>query len=150
MARELTRLDAIVVMLARSEEKLRQISASLNGQQVFYMMDVTSSEQVTSTIQQVIRQYGRIDILINNAGYGSFERLVDTDLETMNDMMDVNYMGTVRCIKAVLPHMLEVGSGNIVNIASIAGRIGTAKSSGYCASKHAVLGSTNALETRAL
>lgn len=62
-----------------------------------------------------------------------------------DDMMDVNYMGIVRCTKAVVPHMLERGSGQIVNVASMAGKIGTAKSVAYTATKHAVLGFTNAL-----
>ena len=74
-----------------------------------------------------------------------FESFVDASMDTMEQMMDVNYMGTVRCTKVVLPYMLLAKSGHIVNIASLAGKISTAKSSGYCASKHAVLGFTNSL-----
>jgi hypothetical protein len=66
-------------------------------------------------------------------------------VENFEQMMDTNYMGVVRCTKAVIPHMLKQGSGHIVNIASLAGKIGTAKSTSYTATKHAVLGFTNSL-----
>ncbi|MCS7458931.1 SDR family oxidoreductase [Paenibacillus doosanensis] len=145
MARKLSLQGAVPVLMARSEDKLQQVAAGLNGPCGTHPLDVTSAAQVTQTMQRVIEQYGRIDILINNAGYGVFERFVDTPLEEFESMMDVNYMGTVRCTKAVLPHMLQSGSGHIVNIASMAGKIGSAKSTGYTATKHAVLGFTNSL-----
>ncbi|MEX2460181.1 MAG: SDR family oxidoreductase [Paenibacillaceae bacterium] len=145
LAQELSRLGAIVVLLARSKEKLQRIAALMQGKHECIVTDITSSEQVFAATNQIIHTYGQIDILINNAGYGVFESLAEASLQTMEQMMDVNYMGTVRCTKAVMPHMLAAKSGHIVNIASLAGKIGTAKSSGYCASKHAVLGFTNSL-----
>ncbi|WNQ12760.1 SDR family NAD(P)-dependent oxidoreductase [Paenibacillus aurantius] len=145
MARRLSELGAELILTARSEDKLREIAASLPGPSVAIPMDVASEEQVNRTAEQILARYGRIDILINNAGYGVFERVEDASLDTIEDMMNVNYFGTVRCIKAVLPSMRQAGSGHIVNIASMAGKIGSAKSSGYSASKHAVLGFTNCL-----
>jgi short-subunit dehydrogenase len=145
MAQELSRLGAIVIGIARSEEKLQQIAKFMQGKHEWMITYISSSEQVFSAAQQIIDTYGRIDILINNAGYGVFESFSETNLEAMEQMMNVNYMGTVRCTKAVLPYMLEANCGHIVNIASLAGKIGTAKSSGYSASKHAVLGFTNSL-----
>jgi short-subunit dehydrogenase len=145
IAQELSRLGAIVILLARSGDKLRQTIELMQGKHEFYITDVTSTEQVFTVIDRVIATYGRIDIMINNAGYGVFEALTEATLETIEGMMNVNYLGTVRCTKAVLPYMLKAGSGQIVNIASLAGKIGTAKSSGYSASKHAVLGFTNSL-----
>lgn len=133
------------MLMARSTDKLEAVAASLQGPCGVYRLDVTSTGQVMQTMEQVIEQYGRIDMLINNAGYGIFERFVDAPLEQFEDMMNVNYMGTVRCTKAVLPYMLKAGGGHIVNIASMAGKIGSAKSSGYSATKHAVLGFTNCL-----
>jgi short-subunit dehydrogenase len=145
MALELSRLGAIVILIARSEQKLQQTAAFMQGKHECMVTDITSSEQVFAAVGQIIHTYGNIDILINNAGFGVFENFSEANLATMEQMMDVNYMGTVRCTKAVLPYMLEAKSGHIVNIASLAGKIGTAKSSGYCASKHAVLGFTNSL-----
>jgi short-subunit dehydrogenase len=145
MAQELSDLGATVILMARSEKKLQQIAKHMQGKHECLVTDVSSSDEVFAAIRQVIDTYGKIDILINNAGYGVFENFEDASLETMEQMMDINYMGTVRCTKAVLPYMLAANCGQIVNIASLAGKIGTAKSSGYSASKHAVLGFTNSL-----
>ncbi|MCR8629758.1 SDR family NAD(P)-dependent oxidoreductase [Paenibacillus radicis (ex Xue et al. 2023)] len=146
MAKKLSERGAVPVLMARSEDKLSQVAASLNGRpHGIYRLDVTSTDQVMLTMQQVIDRFGRIDILINNAGYGVFETFTEASLDEIEGMMDVNYMGTVRCTKAVLPHMLKARNGHIVNIASMAGKIGSAKSTGYSATKHAVLGFTNCL-----
>jgi short-subunit dehydrogenase len=145
MVQELSKRGAVPVLMARSVDKLDTVASGLTSEHSVYPLDVTSNEQVLQIIEQVIRRYGRIDILINNAGYGVFNKLVDASVDEMADMMDVNYMGTVRCTKAVLPVMLEAGNGHIINIASMAGKIGSAKSSGYSATKHAVLGFTNSL-----
>ncbi|SCW75825.1 hypothetical protein SAMN04487970_104137 [Paenibacillus tianmuensis] len=145
MAQMLAQRGAVPVLMARSEQKLAEASAKIQGQHGVYRLDVTSAEQVTATMERVIAEYGRIDILINNAGYGVFDPFVTAPLSEFESMMDVNYMGTVRCTKAVLPSMLKQGSGHIVNIASMAGKIGSAKSSGYSATKHAVLGLTSCL-----
>ncbi|KIL35614.1 oxidoreductase [Gordoniibacillus kamchatkensis] len=145
MAHQLAKRGATVILTARSEEKLRGVAASLPGQHAVRRLDVTDSAQVESVLSGVIGDFGRIDILINNAGYGVFDRFVDAPLAEYERMMDVNYFGTVRCTKAVLPHMLALRSGHIVNIASLAGKFGSAKSAGYSATKHAVLGFTNSL-----
>jgi short-subunit dehydrogenase len=106
---------------------------------------VTDNEQVLETVGAVIAKYGKIDVLINNAGYGQFETFTSMSVESFEQMMDTNYMGIVRCTKAVIPLMVKAGNGHIVNIASLAGKIGTAKSTSYTATKHAVLGFTNSL-----
>jgi short-subunit dehydrogenase len=145
IAKQCAAAGAIPVLLARSHNKLQEVSGSLPGNYESIVMDVTQDKQVHDVILEVIERVGTIDVLINNAGYGIFEPLVEASLDHFKQMMDVNYMGTVRCTKAVLPHMLSRGRGHIINIASIAGKIGTAKSSGYSATKHAVLGFTNSL-----
>lgn len=141
----LSELGAIPVLTGRNIAKLKEIAAKIKGTCTIYQMDVTNNEQVKQTVEAVINKYGKIDILLNNAGFGKFEYFIDEDVESFEEMMDTNYMGTVRCTKAVLPYMLKQGSGHIVNIASMAGKIGSAKSTGYTATKHAVLGFTNSL-----
>jgi short-subunit dehydrogenase len=145
MAREFANAGAVPVLLARSIDKLEAIAKTLPGKQAFYRMDVRSDEQVTETVRQIAETFGRIDVWINNAGYGVFEKLQDASMDTLQDMMDVNYLGTARCTKAVLPFMLSAGAGHIVNVASMAGKIGTPKATAYSATKHAVLGFTNSL-----
>lgn len=136
---------AIPILAARSRDKLEEIGASLNGRHELLTLDVTNDEQVQAAISNILEKYGRIDILLNNSGYGKFAAMTDMTVQEFDEMMDVNYMGIVRCTKAVLPHMLKRGTGQIVNVASMAGKIGTAKSASYTATKHAVLGFSNAL-----
>ncbi|GIO33813.1 MULTISPECIES: SDR family NAD(P)-dependent oxidoreductase [Paenibacillus] len=144
-AQMLSEKGAVPVLAARSESKLAEASGRIAGKHGIRVLDVTSEEEVRQTVEETIRDFGGIDILLNNAGYGKFEAATDMPSEEFGRMMDVNYMGTVRCTKAVLPHMLERRSGLIVNVASMAGKIGTAKSTAYTATKHAVLGFSNAL-----
>ncbi|KQO18016.1 SDR family NAD(P)-dependent oxidoreductase [Paenibacillus sp. Leaf72] len=144
-AKQLARRGAIVVLTGRNVEKLKAQVAEIGSNSSYFQMDVTSMEDVQQVIQSVLQKHGRLDILINNAGYGQFEYFETMPVEAFDQMMDTNYMGIVRCTKAVLPYMLSQGSGHIVNIASLAGKIGSAKSTAYTATKHAVLGFTNSL-----
>ncbi|RKP56196.1 SDR family oxidoreductase [Cohnella endophytica] len=145
VAKLLAERGAIPILTARSKSKMQQLSAKIEGEHAVFEMDVTSEDQVREVVSQVLRQYGKIDVLLNNAGYGEFIPFSEAALAHFEGMMDVNYMGTVRCAHAVLPSMLQSGQGHIVNVASMAGKLATAKSTGYAATKHAVLGFTNAL-----
>ena len=106
---------------------------------------MTDNDQVIAAIEQIIAKYGKIDVWINNAGFGLFENVLDMSMDRFEQLMEVNYYALVRCTKAVLPHMLQAKQGHIINVASIAGKIGTPKGAGYSASKHAVLGFTNSI-----
>ena len=136
---------ALPIITGRSEGKLTDAYNLLKGEHGSYLMDVTNDAQVNEVIPRILTDYDGIDVLINNAGYARFETLADAEIESFSDMMETNYMGTVRCTKAVLPSMIQQGSGQIINIASLAGKLGTPKSTAYSATKHAVLGFTNAL-----
>lgn len=142
---KLAERGAIPILTGRSADRLKEHVSAIKGECAYYRMDVTDMEQVQATVDAIIARYGRIDILLNNAGYGRFEAISDMPVEGYERMMDTNYMGVVRCTKAILPHMLRQGGGHIVNIASMAGKIGSAKSTSYTATKHAVLGFTNSL-----
>ena len=144
-AQMISRRGAIPVLVARSEDKLKETAAGIPGGFGLYTCDVRDEAAVDETFAKILADYGRIDILLNNAGYGKFAPFTEMEPQEFDDMMDVNYMGIVRCTKAVVPHMLTRGSGQIVNVASMAGKIGTAKAVAYTATKHAVLGFTNAL-----
>lgn len=145
LAKLLSEEGAIPILAARSEAKLQEVAKELSGEYGLYVTDVTDQEQVDHLIASVIAKYGKIDVLVNNAGYGQFKSITDMPEEEFIQMMDVNYMGTVRCTKAALPHMLKRGTGHVVNVASMAAKIGTAKSTSYTATKHAVYGFSNAL-----
>jgi len=107
--------------------------------------NVTIRGDCEQLARRTIEELGPIDILVNNAGFGIFDPIERADVEDLHAMMETNYFGTVHCIQAVLPHMLTRKSGSIVNVASIAGIMGYARMGGYCATKFAIIGFTEAL-----
>lgn len=145
LALQIAARDGVPLLMARSEDKLAELHARIQGKGEAYRLDVADTASVEAVFRAVRERHGAVDVLINNAGFGIFASFDQTELTQFEAMMNVNYMGIVRCTKAVLPDMLERRSGHIVNIASLAGKLGTAKSSGYAATKHAVLGLTNSL-----
>lgn len=145
MAKRFAEQGAIPILTARTWDKLIQASKEIQGEYRCYTMDVTSDEDVKRVMAQVISDFGHIDMLINNAGFGLFKSFENLEMNDFKQMMDVNYFGIVRCIQAVLPHMKKRGSGHIINIASMAGKVGSPKSTAYSATKHAVLGLTDSL-----
>ncbi|CAM3857581.1 SDR family NAD(P)-dependent oxidoreductase [Cohnella lubricantis] len=144
-AKLLSARGAIPILAARSEDKLRTVSKTIRGEHEAIVMDVTDEASVRSAFRSAIDKYGRIDVLVNNAGFGEFVAFPDASLSHFQEMIDVNYLGAVRCVQEAYPLMRAAGSGHIVNVVSIAGKLATAKATAYAASKHALLGFTNAL-----
>jgi NAD(P)-dependent dehydrogenase (short-subunit alcohol dehydrogenase family) len=107
--------------------------------------DVRQPADVARFAADVTRRLGTPDILVNNAGTVARGRLDELDIEAWDDVVDANLKGTFLVTRAFLPQMRARGSGRIINIASIAGRQGTAGLTAYCAAKHGVVGLTRAL-----
>jgi len=103
--------------------------------------DVTNRDDCA----RLVAAAARIDVLINNAGFAVFDAIESAKPEDLEAMMETDYFGTVWCTQAVLPQMLARGDGAIVNVASIAGIMGYARMGGYCATKFAVIGFSEAL-----
>ena len=108
-------------------------------------LDVTVKSDIKNVVNYTVEKYGRIDILINNAGYGAFGFLEEASDEEIRNQFNVNYFGLIDCIKGVLPQMRKQKDGVIVNISSIAGRFGLPFTSLYNSSKFAVEGLTECL-----
>ena len=149
IARQAAKSGARLVLIARSLDKLEKIRAELlkeyNGDVYIYTLDVSNRKAVEETFTRIQKEVGDTDVLVNNAGFGIFDKVLDADLEDTEAMIDTNVVGLIACTKMVLPAMVENKSGHIINIASQAGKMATPKSSVYSATKHAVLGFTNAL-----
>lgn len=122
-----------VVATARDIRNIDEIPADMKVE-----LDVTNKESIEYVIQKVIRRYGRIDFLINNAGYSVRASIEEIDLEEMTQMFEVNVYGVIRMIQAVAPYMREQHYGKIINIGSVSGKLTGFVNGGYCASKHAV------------
>jgi NAD(P)-dependent dehydrogenase (short-subunit alcohol dehydrogenase family) len=127
----------------RSREKaakLRAMSADHGVEVELVELDVADDDSVRKGFAEIFERAGRVDVLVNNAGVGGNAVVEECPPELFLDVMNVNLCGTVRCLQAVLPHMRERGSGAIVNISSVAGRIAALAQSPYTASKWALEG----------
>lgn len=100
--------------------------------------DVSRCEQVQALAQAAMSKFGRIDIWVNNAGFGLNDSIEKMDLDQLRLMFDTNYFGVMECMQAAIPIMRQQGGGDIVNISSVAGHICVAYMSGYGATKHAL------------
>lgn len=149
MALQSAKKGAVPILLARSVEKLEKVRNRIKEKAgisaYVYGLDVSDTEAVESVFNTIMEEAGTIDVLINNAGFGVFDYFEEASMKDVENMFQVNVVGLMACTKAVLPHMIKEKRGHIINIASLAGRISTPKSTVYSASKHAVLGFTNGL-----
>lgn len=147
-ARALASAGARVVVSARSVEQIEAVKDELcqAGHEAWAIAcDVTNAEQVQELERQTLELMGPVQILVNNAGIASSAPLKHLTLEEWNRLLAVNATGPFLCTQAFMPGMLETGWGRVINVASIAGKIGAPYISGYCASKHAVVGFTRAI-----
>jgi 3-oxoacyl-[acyl-carrier protein] reductase len=137
-----------VALLARTETQLREVAAEIEAlgvKAVVLAADIADRAAVEAAVAQATEALGTIDILINNAGIGTFAKLVDMDPAEWERIIQVNLMGTYYATRAVLPGMIARETGDIINVASTAGQRGAATTSAYSASKFAVLGLTESL-----
>jgi NADP-dependent 3-hydroxy acid dehydrogenase YdfG len=108
--------------------------------------DVRRADEVDAAVARTVEAHGRLDIVVANAGVGAYGPLLDLSPEFLEEMIDVNVKGTLYAVRAALPHLLESGEGDIVTLASEAGRRGLPLEAVYCASKFAQVGFTRALD----
>ncbi len=146
--RKFASLGAKVVLAARSLDKLEKIASDLNqrfaahnSQLIAHCIktDVTKEEDCKNLIDQTVRHFGKIDVLVNNAGISMRAVFKDLDLTVMKSLMDTNFWGTVYCTKYALPYLLK-SKGSVVGVISTAGYVGLPARTGYSASKFAVRG----------
>jgi short-subunit dehydrogenase len=112
----------------------------------FLDLDVSSDESVTTAVGQVIQRFGRIDVLVNNAGIGSIGAAEENSVGQARNVFDINVFGVIRMTNAVLPHMRAQGSGRIINISSVLGFIPQPYMAIYAASKHALEGYSESVD----
>ncbi|WP_246794307.1 oxidoreductase [Burkholderia perseverans] len=133
------------VVTARQPGSLAEFGERYGERALVLELDVTRREQIDHAVQQTLQQFGRLDVLVNNAGYGYLSAIEEGDDQDVRDMFEVNFFGLADTIKAVLPVMRKQRAGHIVNITSVGGLIGNPGSGYYGASKFAVEGLSEAL-----
>lgn len=145
-ARLFASMNAKVVMAARSIDKLESIRAEMPepNNVLCVKTDVSKEEDCKNLIQNTIETFGRIDILINNAGISMRAMFLELDLDVIKRLMDTNFWGTIYCTKYALPYLLK-SKGSVVGVISTAGYLGLPGRTGYSASKFAIRGFLNTL-----
>lgn len=135
-------LGAKLIISARRTNELERVKDNCKYPEKvsIYAIDLADHEGIVATAEQVLAEHGTIDILINNGGISQRSLTKDTSFETDKKIMDINYFGTIRLTKSVLPKMLEKKQGHIVVMSSLTGKFGAPQRSAYAASKHALHG----------
>jgi NAD(P)-dependent dehydrogenase (short-subunit alcohol dehydrogenase family) len=108
--------------------------------------DVREPDQVESLVNATVERFGRLDILVANAGVGAYGPFLELPSDQLEEMIDINVKGTIYSVRAALPHLLESGEADLVTVASEAGRRGLPYEAVYCSSKFAQVGFTRALD----
>ena len=142
VARRLQALGYTVYGAARRTDRLRALAA--DGIRPL-PMDVTDDASMSAGVNRILEETGRIDVLVNNAGYGSFGAVEDVPMDEARRQFEVNVFGLARLTQLVAPHMRAQGSGTIINISSMGGRLTTPLGGWYHATKYAVEALSDAL-----
>lgn len=141
-----------VVLAARSADKLLKVQEELkafNAESLTVSCDVTQEKDCQNLINETIKKFSKIDVLINNAGISMRALFNESELSVIKNVMDINFWGMVQCTKFALPHLLKA-QGSVAGISSIAGYVGLPARTGYSASKFAMHGFLEALRTENL
>lgn len=137
-----------VVLFGRDADALKKVEDELNAFDIntgVYLGDIADEGFVSSSVNNILDTFGKVDHLINNAGMAIMKKVVDSSLDEFKQQIDANLYGVYNFTKAVLPSMIERRSGSIINIVSLAGKNPLPSGALYSAAKHAVLGFTKSL-----
>ncbi|MGT2887161.1 SDR family oxidoreductase [Streptococcus didelphis] len=143
MIKQLPQED-FLILLGRNKEKLEKLY-SFHQKKVCLAIDIKDSQAIQELVEKLWQTYGKIDILINNAGFGTFKNAHEFSNTEIEEMFQVNSLASIHFARLLGQKMATIGKGHIINIVSMAGLIASAKSSIYSATKFAVIGFSNAL-----
>src|ERR671916_1964392 len=134
-----------VVATARRPDTLADLAAAAPDRVLALPLDVTRQEQIEDAVRAALDRFGRIDVLVNNAGHGSVGAIEEVEPGHLRDLMETMFFGPIALTKAVLPHMRERGSGAIVQMSSMGGQLAPPGFGAYCAAKWALEAASQAL-----
>lgn len=133
----------------RKSETFVTLRQGLVNKPVVIPLDVQDEKSIEAAIRFILEKEGRIDTLVNNAGYGLVRSLEQATTDELDDVFDVNYFGVARCVRLVLPHMRAAGGGHIIAVTSVGGLVGQPMNEIYCSAKFAVEGLFESMATYA-
>src|SRR5438552_200676 len=149
-ARRLAEAGYAVVLAARREDRIAELASELGGESIAVATDVADEKACRALIERAKSELGRLDVLVNNAGVMLLGPIQGTDTDEWRQMVNVNLLGLMYCSQAAIPVMQEQGSGFIVNVSSVAGRVARLGSGVYNATKWGVVAFTESLRQEAL
>jgi NAD(P)-dependent dehydrogenase (short-subunit alcohol dehydrogenase family) len=138
-----------VVATARRPETLADLAASAPDRVLVVGLDVTRADQIEAAVAAALERFGQIDVLVNNAGYGSVGAVEEIDMADLRGLMETMFFGAVALTQAVLPHMRERRGGAIVQISSMGGQLSPPGFGAYCSAKFALEAMSESLATEA-
>jgi short-subunit dehydrogenase len=141
----LGREGAKLVLVARREGRLKELEREIQGDTLVLSLDLRDKQQVQQMIQRTVSRYGRIDILINNAGFGFQGSVESTPPDVVREIFDLNFDAALLACQLAIPIMRNQGAGHIINVSSTVGRRAIPLSGIYCATKFALNGISEAL-----
>jgi NADP-dependent 3-hydroxy acid dehydrogenase YdfG len=140
-ARHLSAQGATVVLAARRTNRIKSLADEINnngGKALAITTDVTELDQIKKLVDKAVEEFGRVDVMLNNAGLMPFSPLERLKVDEWDQLIDVNIKGVLNGIAAALPYMKEQKSGHFINVSSVAGHVVVPGGVVYCATKHAV------------
>lgn len=144
-ARQLAKQGANLILSGRNQSALAEVNAQCGGSALLLPFEVTDYAALPALVESALGHTGRIDMLINNAGISQRSLAVETDFSVYEKLVAVDLLAPIALTQAVLPHMVAQGSGRIVMISSVAGKVGSPMRTGYSAAKHGLVGYADAL-----
>jgi NAD(P)-dependent dehydrogenase (short-subunit alcohol dehydrogenase family) len=131
------------------EEMDKAVGASMKGEGwgelLSLQVDITKEESVKEAVGKAVEQFGRLDVVVNNAGYSLFGSMEEVSAAEFSQSLDVNVVGPVNVIREVMPYLREQRSGHVINISSLAGYLGFGNAASYCTAKFAMIGLSESL-----
>lgn len=136
---------AHVILSGRREGALQDAASGCPGETMLLPFEATDYDALPDIVERATSWRGGVDILVNNAGISQRSLAIDTDFEVYRRLMEVDFFAPLRLTQLLLPHFLDRGAGTLVQVSSLAGKIGVPMRTGYCAAKHALMGYSDAL-----
>ncbi|MDG1057993.1 MAG: SDR family oxidoreductase [Flavobacteriaceae bacterium] len=142
LAKQYAKEGALLILSARREKVLQEVKSSCEHQENITVLplDLKDFNSMPQYVEKALAVYGSIDLLINNGGVSQRSLIADTKIEVYQELMDINYVGTVALTKALLPYFIERKKGHFAVVTSVMGKFGSPFRSGYCGAKHALHG----------
>jgi short-subunit dehydrogenase len=145
LAKALAAAGANIVLSGRRQSALDEVARALPAAQLVLPFEATDYAALPGIVEQAWGWRGSIDILVNNAGISQRSLALDTEFDVYRQLMEVDFFAPLKLTQLVLPKMVARRSGHVVQIASVAGKLGAPLRTGYCAAKHALVGYSDAL-----